>query len=196
MVCGRASHGLLATPLPRADSESNGAILMRSLGTLAVARISWFAMLLSLAAGAALAQQPPAQGTQSGSAAAPQSEPQTKNQTPPAKPASKTHRFWDKENILLFAGVGAARGLDYASTLNIRSRGINEIFLTNGIVDNHPLFATIEAGSTAASIGVSYIFHCTGHHTLERWTSIVHIGVAVGGAIRNYSLPTPTTTTN
>jgi hypothetical protein len=107
----------------------------------------------------------------------------------PVKPA--VHRFWDTENILLFAGVAAARGLDYASTLNIRRRGINEAFLTNAIVDDHPEFAAIEAAATAASIGVSYIFHATGHHRLERWVSYVHIGVAVGGAIRNYALKTP-----
>jgi len=109
--------------------------------------------------------------------------------TKPAKPT--THRFWDTQNILLFAGVGAARGLDYASTLNIRRRGINEALLTNAIVDNHPEFAGIEAATAAASVGLSYIFHATGHHKLERWTSYVHIGVTVAGAARNYALKTP-----
>src|SRR5579864_4097069 len=34
---------------------------------------------------------------------------------PAAKPVKPiAHRFWDTQNILLFAGVGAARGLDYA----------------------------------------------------------------------------------
>lgn len=98
------------------------------------------------------------------------------------------HRFWDRENDLLFAAVAVGRGLDYASTLNLRSRGINEAFLTNSIVDNHPLFAAIEIGATAASVGVSYVFHRTGHHRLERWTSAIHAGIAVGGAIRNYNL--------
>jgi hypothetical protein len=102
-----------------------------------------------------------------------------------------THRFWDRENDWLFAGVAAGRALDYASTLNLRRRGIDEIFLTNSIVDNHPLFAGIEAAATAASIGVSYLFHRTGHHRLERWTSAIHIGIAVGGAARNYALKTP-----
>jgi len=106
-------------------------------------------------------------------------------------PAPVPHRFWDAKNDWLFAGVGASRALDYASTLNIRRRGLNEAFLTNQIVDNHPLFATIEAGATGASIGVSYLFHRTGHHQLERWVSIVHIGVATGGAVRNYALKTP-----
>jgi len=100
------------------------------------------------------------------------------------------HRFWDKENNLLFAGVAAARTLDYFSTLNMRRRGRQEIFLTNDAVDNHAGFAFIEAGATGVSIGASYLFHCYGHHKLERWTSIVHIGLATTGAVRNYSLKT------
>ena len=110
---------------------------------------------------------------------------------PQASPPQTTHRFWDRTNDLWFAGVGAARALDYASTVNLRRRGLDEIFLTNSIVDNHPLFAGIEAAATGVSIGVSYLFHRTGHHRLERWTSIVHFGVAVGGAARNYALKTP-----
>jgi hypothetical protein len=100
------------------------------------------------------------------------------------------HRFWDKENDLLFAGVAAARTLDYFSTLNMRRRGRQEIFLTNEAVDNHAGFALIEAGATSVSIGASYLFHRYGHHKLERWTSIVHIGLATSGAVRNYSLKT------
>ena len=109
----------------------------------------------------------------------------------PGYPPQTIHRFWDRTNDLWFVGVGAGRALDYASTLNLRRRGIDEIFLTNSIVDNHPLFGGIEAAATAASIGVSYVFHRTGHHRLERWTSIVHFGVATGGAARNYALKTP-----
>jgi hypothetical protein len=111
--------------------------------------------------------------------------------TPPqANPLQTSHRFWDRENALLFAGVGAARALDYSSTLNLRRRGLDEILLTNSVADNHPLFGGIEAAATAASIGVSYLFHRTGHHRLERWTSIIHFGVATGGAARNYALKT------
>jgi len=110
-----------------------------------------------------------------------------------APPPPDEHRFWDRKNDLLFAGVGAARALDFSSTLNLRRRGLDEILLTNSIVDNHPLFGGIEAAATAASIGASYLFHRTGHHRLERWTSIVHFGVALGGAARNYALKTPHT---
>jgi len=105
------------------------------------------------------------------------------------KPAPAEHRFWDKTNVLLFAGVAGARYLDYGSTIWMRHRGVSEWLLTNDIVDNHAAFAVIEAAGTAASIGISYAFHRTGHHKLERAVSIVHIGVATGGAIRNFTLP-------
>jgi len=146
------------------------------------------------------AQQQPAESRDPNAPSVPQppaaATPEDQKKTPeapkaPIPPVSGEHRFWDRENEWLFAGVGAGRALDYASTLNLRRRGINEAFLTNSIVDNHPLFGGIEIAATAASVGVSYIFHRTGHHRLERWTSAVHIGVATGGAIRNYALKTP-----
>lgn len=157
--------------------------LMSALGRGAVGALLSMMIVAAARAQAPAQTQPPT---------APQVAPQKDSGAQqPANTKPKVHRFWDRENILLFSGVGLARGLDYASTLNIRRRGINEIFLTNGIVDNHPLFASIEAAGTGASIGLSYIFHATGHHTLERWTSIVHVGVGIGGAARNYLLKTP-----
>src|SRR5206468_4179048 len=81
---------------------------------------------------------------------------------------------------------GAARTLDYFSTLNMRRRGRQEILLTNDVVDNHAAFAAIEAAATGVSIGASYLFHRYRHHKLERWTSLVHCGLATGGAISNY----------
>ena len=134
-------------------------------------------------------QAPPGAGTQA------PSQPATPlpdhPQPAPAEKKPQVHRFWDTENDLLFAGVLGARFLDYASTLNARRRGLNEALLTNDIVDNHPAFAMIELAGAATSVGVSYIFHRTGHHSLERWTSYVHIGVTVFGAARNYALKTP-----
>jgi hypothetical protein len=145
-------------------------------------------LLLTIAASTLHAQQTaPPDTPDKPVATAPQSAPTA---TPAVSPLP-VHRFWDRENDLLFAAVGAGRVLDYASTLNLRRRGIDEAFLTNSIVDNHPLFAGIEVAATAASIGVSYVFHRTGHHRLERWTSAIHFGIATGGAIRNYALKTP-----
>jgi hypothetical protein len=153
-----------------------------------------------VAASFAQAQQEPAEGRDPNAPAAPQpvgsttplQQDKTAGNDTPAKPiAPGVHKFWDRENDLLFGTVAAGRALDYASTLDLRHRGIDEAFLTNSIVDNHALFAGIEVAATAASVGVSYIFHRTGHHRLERWTSAIHAGIAVGGAIRNYGLKSP-----
>lgn len=111
----------------------------------------------------------------------------------PAPPAKGGHPFWDKANLALFGGVAASRAMDFTSTGHFRALGDREWLLTNAIVDNKPLFATIEVAAVAASIGVSYLLHRSNHHTLERWVSVLHIGVTVGGAIHNYSLKAPQT---
>jgi|SRR5215469_8197644 len=118
------------------------------------------------------------------------SEGRSKIGEPPRENLPGAHRFWDKQNRWLFAGVGAARTLDYFSTLNFRRRGRQEIFLTNDVVDNHAAFAAIEAAATGVSVGASYLFHRYSHHKLERWTSFVHIGLATSGAVRNFCLKT------
>ena len=105
----------------------------------------------------------------------------------PSAPVSQ-HRFWDRENVALFSGVAAFRTLDYFSTQNMLSRGRQEILLPDDIVNNHAGFAALEAAGTLTSVGISYIFHRTGHHKMERWMSIGHIGVTGFGVARNYSL--------
>lgn len=114
----------------------------------------------------------------------------------PAKPApgaipaapQPEHRFWDRTNILLFSGVAVFRGLDYASTRNFQARGRTEILIPDDVVNNSAGFAGLEAASAATSVGISYIFHRTGHHKMERWLSIGHISVTGFGVVWNYSL--------
>ncbi|HTZ59577.1 MAG TPA: hypothetical protein VMB49_15825 [Acidobacteriaceae bacterium] len=108
----------------------------------------------------------------------------------PTPAASSTHRFWDRENILLFSGIAVVRGMDYASTRNFQARGRQEILLPDAVVDNSAGFASLEAAGTMTSVGISYILHRTGHHKLERWMSIGHIGVTAFGDVRNYCLST------
>ncbi len=104
------------------------------------------------------------------------------DRTPPA------HRFWDRTNILLFSGVAVFRGLDYASTRNFQARGRTEILIPDDVANNSAGFASLEAAATMTSVGISYIFHRTGHHKMERWLSIGHIGVTGFGVAWNYSL--------
>jgi hypothetical protein len=105
----------------------------------------------------------------------------------PAAPQPE-HRFWDRTNILLFSGIAVFRGLDYASTRNFQARGRTEILIPDDVVNNSAGFAGLEAASAATSVGISYIFHRTGHHKMERWLSITHISVTGFGVVWNYSL--------
>jgi hypothetical protein len=106
----------------------------------------------------------------------------------PDAPSSTTHAFWDRTNILLFSGVAVFRGLDYASTRNFLARGREEVLIPDDIVNNSAAFASLEAAGALTSVGLSYLMHRTGHHKLERWISIGHIGVTGFGVVRNYSL--------
>jgi len=80
------------------------------------------------------------------------------------------------------------RGMDYASTRNFQARGRTESLIPDDVVNNSAGFAALEAAGTATSVGISYIFHRTGHHKMERWMSIGHISVTGFGVVRNYSL--------
>jgi hypothetical protein len=110
----------------------------------------------------------------------------------PAAPSIPTHpqvhNFWDRKNVLLFSGVAVFRGLDYASTRNFQARGRTEILIPDDVVNNSAGFASLEAAATATSVAISYIFHRTGHHKMERWLSIGHISVTGFGVAWNYSL--------
>ena len=108
---------------------------------------------------------------------------------PAPVPPTEIHRFWDWQNLALFSGVAAARTFDYFSTGKFRQKHLKEWFLDDKTVDNRPLFAAIEVAGTALSIGVSYVLHRAGHHRLERWASVLHIGIATAGGIWNCTLP-------
>jgi hypothetical protein len=78
--------------------------------------------------------------------------------------------------------------MDYASTRNFQARGRTEILLPDDVVNNSAGFAAVEAAGTALSVGISYVFHRTGHHKLERWMSIGHMAVTGFGVAHNYAL--------
>jgi hypothetical protein len=94
------------------------------------------------------------------------------------------HSFWDRENLALFAGVGALAGADFCTTRSNLAKGGKELNpLTRVFSGSTPGLAANFALETAGVISVSYLFHRTGHHKLERITSFVNVGasaVAVG----------------
>ena len=81
-----------------------------------------------------------------------------------------------------------SRALDYTSTRNMLGRGREELLIPDDVVNSRAGFPALEAAGAATSVGISYIMHRYGHHKLERWVSIVHIGVTSFGAAHNYAL--------
>lgn len=137
--------------------------------------------------GSVLAQEPPPSSTKTMEQPLPQPTATLAVEARPPMPAP-THAFWDRTNVLLFSGIAVFRGLDYASTRNFQARGRTEILLAQDVVNNSAAFASVEAAGAATSVGISYLFHRTGHHKMERWLSIGHIGVTAFGVGWNYSL--------
>jgi hypothetical protein len=91
------------------------------------------------------------------------------------------HKFWDKQNRALFCAAAVLNGADFAVTrTNLQSGGqeLNPIVRlfgrsTAGLALNF-------VGETVGVISLSYFFHKTGHHKLERVISVVNIGSSAG----------------
>jgi len=109
-------------------------------------------------------------------------EPSTVISSRPAKP--EQHRFWDRENALLFTATGGMAAADFFAThANLAGGGRELNPLTRPFARSTPLLAANFALETAGVIGVSYLFHKTGHHKLERLTSLVSIGTSAGAVV-------------
>ena len=95
--------------------------------------------------------------------------------------AGDRHRFWDKENSVLFAASAAMSAADFAVTRSILQNGGREMNPTVRLFGRSTLgLAANFAGETAGVIGVSYFLHRTGHHKLERIFTMVNIGSSAG----------------
>src|SRR5579864_960218 len=98
----------------------------------------------------------------------------------PVRPAAAElgqHRFWDTENRVLFAGVAGMATADFFVTHSNLAHGGKELNpLTRPFAGSTPALAANFAMETVGVIGVSYFFHKTGHHKLERFTAVVNIG--------------------
>jgi hypothetical protein len=98
----------------------------------------------------------------------------------PVRPATlpeASHRFWDRENTFLFATSAAFNTADFVVTRdNLRSGGKELNPVTRVFSGSTAGLAVNFAGETAGVVALSYFFHKTGHHRLERFTSMLNIG--------------------
>jgi hypothetical protein len=89
----------------------------------------------------------------------------------------KPHRFWDRDNSALFAATAVFSAADFVVTRdNLRNGGQEFNPITRVLSASTPGLAMNFVGETAGVIGLSYWFHRTGHHRLERAISIVNLG--------------------
>jgi hypothetical protein len=103
--------------------------------------------------------------------------------SPAELPEAPRHKFWDRENRVLFAAVAASSTADFAVTYsNLQNGGIELNPVTRVFSGSTAGLAVNFAGETAGVIGISYLFHKTGHHKLERLVSMTNIG-ASGAAV-------------
>jgi hypothetical protein len=93
--------------------------------------------------------------------------------------ALSPHEFWDNENRALFTTVAALSAADFALTRSILQNGGKELNPVTRLFSGSTAgLAANFAGETAGIIGLSYFFHKTGHHQLERLTPMLNIGAS------------------
>jgi hypothetical protein len=93
--------------------------------------------------------------------------------------APSHHRFWDGKNRALFVAVAALDAADFVVTrANLQNGGkelnpVTRIFSgsTAGLAANF-------VGETAGVIGLSYYFHKTNHHRLERIAPMLNLSAS------------------
>ena len=98
----------------------------------------------------------------------------------PVQPATlpeASHRFWDRETSFLFAASATFNAADFIVTRdNLRGGGRELNPVTRMFSGSTTGLAVNFAGETAGVVALSYFFHKTGHHKLERAVSMLNIG--------------------
>jgi len=96
-----------------------------------------------------------------------------------SKPLPEVHKFWDRDNKIIFAAVAATSTADFFVTrANLQSGG-QELNPTTRLFGRSTAgLAANFAGETVGVIGVGYFLHKTGHHKLERLIPMANIGAS------------------
>ncbi len=91
------------------------------------------------------------------------------------------HKFWDTENKVLFATSFAAIGADFAVTRSNLQNGGQELNpLVRIFGRSTGALAANFAAEGVGTVGLSYFFHKTGHHKMERAVTFVNISGSFG----------------
>ena len=92
-----------------------------------------------------------------------------------------SHKFWDRQNQILLVAAAASNMADFAVTRDNLRKGGRELNPVVRVFGRSTAGLALNfVGETAGVISVSYFFHKTGHHKLERAVSLVNIGSSAG----------------
>ena len=98
---------------------------------------------------------------------------------PVTLPETPSHRFWDRENSILFASSAAFSTTDFFLTRSNLNHGGQELNPVTRVFSGSTAGLAVNfAGETAGVVGLSYVFHKTGHHKIERVISMLNIGAS------------------
>ena len=92
--------------------------------------------------------------------------------------APSAHRYWDRQNVALFALHAGLETTDFLITHHNLSGGGREMNPTGKALCESGTAGQVVffAGRTLGTLGVSYLLHRTRHHKLERAFTLMAIG--------------------
>jgi len=109
----------------------------------------------------------------------------------PDAPSQQQHKFFDRQNTIAFGALAGLIAADSITTQRLTNSG--RAYEANPIW--RPMVRQGWAGQAAASalgyasaLGVSYTFHKTGHHKLERWTNWLMVSMEGANDARNIAM--------
>ena len=93
--------------------------------------------------------------------------------------SANQHRFFDRRNRILFAVSAGMATADFVVTrANLQNGGRELNPIVRPFASSTAGLAVNFAGQQIGSVGLSYWFHKTGHHRLERMVPMLNIGAS------------------
>lgn len=100
--------------------------------------------------------------------------------SPPALPPQ--HKFFDRQQLLALYVHSGVRLADGIKTCRALSHGGTEDWIPTQSCGG---IAAWQAGSVGLTLGIGWLFHRSGHHTLERMTPWVATGASAAGLTKS-----------
>ena len=112
-------------------------------------------------------------------------------QNAPLPEAPSHHRFFDRQNTTAFAALSGLIVVDAARTQSMLAshRYAEANPLARPLVNQGwPGQVAVSAIGYGAALGISYLFHRTGHHTMERYATWFMVAAETANDARNLTL--------